>query len=146
MTSSAAAPRVKASFHRALSTKRPLHPRAISTLHAHPVQERRVSLESDPDPLERFDSFIDRTNCPTEHCIRLRSELLHFLNTQGRAGTIEHNGKIIFGHELKAKNVLVEGTGPCTVRRGDKCNETGGAEHDAKLTPQPPRNQFRFRS
>jgi len=42
--------------------------------------------------------------------------------------------------------VLVEGTGPCTVRRSDKCNKTGGAEHDAKLTPQPPHNQFRFRS
>src|SRR5262245_19029504 len=45
VTSSAAARRARANFHRGLSTKRLLHPRSIPTHHARPVQERHISQE-----------------------------------------------------------------------------------------------------
>jgi hypothetical protein len=37
--------------------------------------------------------------------MRLWSKVLHFLDTQGRAKPIEHNGGVIFGDKLQAKNV-----------------------------------------
>jgi hypothetical protein len=105
--------------------------------------KKGISLKSDPEAFQRFHSIINRMNGPPEHCMRLWSKLLHFLDTQGRANPIEHNGEVIFGHELKAKNVLVEGTRPPAVRGGDKRNETGVAEHDVRLTSQLVKNQFR---
>src|SRR5262249_11997595 len=71
--------------------------------------KKGIFLKSDPEAFECFHGVINRRNRPPQYRMRLWCKVLHLLDTQGRAKPIEHNGEIIFGDKLQAKNVLVEG-------------------------------------